>query len=169
MTHNDLVDYIFVTQPNDVIANICETTLDIIELLPLEKVKELVSEKIDGSKRLAIYFKINNLYPSIEEEMASFIDYTKTHLIDVANLNKDIVDKNEYITLSAEFASSSCITDDFYYYFSDAKLLDKNKEVIFDDFDTIYAYDVSPLDECLDNNLGEYIMKNSPCVIKLNY
>src|SRR5699024_495791 len=48
MSKDDLVEYIFVTQSNEIISSICKTTVDIVELLPLVNVKELISKRIES-------------------------------------------------------------------------------------------------------------------------
>lgn len=168
MSKEDLVDYIFVTQPNNVIANICKTKLDIIELLPLMNVKELISKRIEGVDRLAIYFKLNEMYCDLEEEIAEFINHTKFHLRELSDLNEEIINKTEYIYLETYYATDGCDYGEGYYYFDTIHLVDKDQNKLEADFNEINGY-IVPLDDSLDNRLGEYLMEVSPGLIQLNY
>ena len=170
MSKEDLVDYIFVTQSNNVIANICKTTLDMIELLPLMNIKELISKRIEGVDRLAIYFKLNEMYCDLEEEMAEFINHTKFHLRELSDLNEEIINKTEYIYLETYYTTDGCDYGEGYYYFDTIHLVDKNQNKLEADFNEINGYGyIVPLDDSLDNRLGEYLMEVSPGLIQLNY
>lgn len=169
MSKEDLVDYIFLTQSNNTIANICSTTVDIIELLPLSSVKELISKRIDKADRLTIFFKIKELNFGIEEKISSFIDNVKYHLENESELNSDILEKVTYIEVETYLSTEGCDYGDYYYYFDNIKLFDKNKNLLTDDFNDINGYNGLPLDVELDMDLGEYLMINSPALIKLNY
>ena len=168
MSKDDLVEYIFVTQSNEIISSICKTTVDIVELLPLVNVKELISKRIESMDRLAIYFKINKIYPGVEEEMADFINNVKYHLENISNLDKEIVDKSEYIYLDTYFCVDGCDYGDGYYYFNRVELVDKNKKLLTDDINDING-DILPLDDSLNSKVGEYLMEMSPGLIQLNY
>lgn len=168
MSKEDLVDYIFVTQSSNVIVNISKTTLDVIELLPLMNVKELISKRIEGVDGLAIYFKLNEIYCDLEEEMADFINNTKFHLRELSALNEEIFNKTEYIYLETYYITDGCDYGEGYYYFDTIHLVDKEQNKLEADFNEINSYTL-PLDDSLDNRLGEYLMKVSPGLIQLNY
>lgn len=144
ISKEDLVNYIFVTQPNNVIVNICKTTLDVIELLPLMNVKELISKIIEGVDGLAIYFKLvdglaiyfklNEMYCDLEEEMANFINNTKFHLRELSDLDEEIINKIEYIYLETYYTTEGCDYGEGYYYFDTIHLIDKNQNKLEADF-----------------------------------
>lgn len=167
MDIKDLVDYIFVTQDDFVIANICNISIGTLEYIPLSNIKKLIEDKIKDIDRLAVYFMINQFWLKVETQMAHFINHIKYHLTNLSNLDKELVDKIEYIFLSTDFYSEghhSCLG---YHYFTEIKALNKDEKDLNISKKDIDGEQV-PLDDSIDFELGEYLY-NRDALIKLNY
>lgn len=97
MNDEDLAQYIYVTQDDYMISKICNIDSFLIDILSLEQLKELVLQRVSTSDRLSIYYKLNNLYPLHEDEMANFVDYAHYHLAEVSEINYETLVKVKYI------------------------------------------------------------------------
>ena len=169
MSEEELVDYVFVTQDEGVLANVCGVTEEILKCIPLEKQRELITKNMSGINRLELYFKIIKKYSEIEKEMAYFIEHAKYHLENLSNVPKDILKEAEYLVFNVEVHNA--MYDDEYFTLYNLRLLDKNRSLLDVSSDDIYGYDM-PLDDSLDNNIGDYYFDECDGInaeIKLNY
>ena len=129
MSNEDLAHYIYVTQDDFIISNVCNIDIDLIELLPLETLKKIVLKRISTSQRLAIYYKLNHMHRGADE-MADFVEHLQWHLPQV--IDCDTLKKVKYfrvLTLRD--------LDEDWYKFEEIYLLDENKEDLDIDMDTI--------------------------------
>lgn len=171
MSQDELVDYIFVTQDEEVLAGICGVTKDILEYMPLEKQKELITKKLYYMSALEIYFRISKMYTGIEDYMAEFIEHAKYHLENKSKVPKEILAKAEYLMFDVEVYNATY--EDEYFTLYNLRLLDKNRallDVTSDDIDNYY--EETPLDDCLANEIGDYYfdtVNGMNAEIKLNY
>lgn len=127
MSHEDLVDYIFITQNDYIIANICgldASCVDIISMLPLEKLKSLISDRVESADRLTIFFKIEVKYYEIEQKVVDFMKEVKSRLKRIALDKPEVVEQVEYIDVDVDFEENGC------HYFSDIKFLDKHLKAL---------------------------------------
>lgn len=166
MTNEELIDYIFVTQDDFVIANICNIKASTLEYIPFDKQKLLIKDSIENVDRLALYFKIQKEYLGVELEMSDFIDYVKYHLENLSNLKEGMLEKVEYITFDTNVHNDDW--DDVYYTLYNLKLLDKDRNVLPVSSDDIDG-NSCPLDNELSNELGAYFMNWDGVELKLNY
>lgn len=154
MSKEDLTDYIYITvEDANILANICKVDADVINILPLSKLKELISIKVEKSSNLELFFKLNNMYFGVENEMAEFINNVKYHLKNESTVDKEDLDKTKFLLIETDYSREG------YYYLSNVLLLDKDKNDLNVDIDDIHGDDI-PLDDGLDNKLGFYLMEN---------
>lgn len=163
MSTQDLTEYIFVTQTKDLIATICNTTPEIISRLTLNATKELIEDSLKSTNRASLYFKLNNLYSGLEDEMAYFIDILKGHIEGFSNLDKDILQEYNYISVEIDVD-----IEDGTYYFTQLALLDKDKQVLTDSYYDIIGVEM-PLESVLDDELSNYMVNHSSVVIEAKY
>lgn len=129
MWHDERLDYIFITQEDDVLMNICDINDEkIFNLIPLPTIKDILSKKIFDTNTLALYFKLNRMYPKVEEEMSDFVLHAKHWLKN----REDIIDidKIKFIETCIGYEPAGGGFDEGYFYFYDYCFLDENKKEI---------------------------------------
>ena len=132
LNKEDLVEYVFVTQSDEVISRIVNIDIDTLRLINLGDLKNILDEHIRKTDNLVVYYKINNLYSDIEIEVAETVDHFKRNL-------SNNIDDNNYIC-PAKFLSSIYYIDlnidyDYEYeewdtYSYDIKMYDKNMNLL---------------------------------------
>lgn len=169
LSEDELTDYIFVTQDEDVLANICEVSKETLEYIPLGKQRELIAKNISNMNSLELYFRITKRYSKVEREMAYFIEHVKYHLENLSNVPKNILNEAEYVLFDVGLHNS--IYEDGYFTLYNLKLLDKNRNLLDVSNDDINGDDL-PLDDSLDCQIGDYFYNHyeyKNAEIKLNY
>ena len=166
MSNEDLTDYIFVTQDNNILSKICGINKSIINSLGLNSLKDLLKQCIINTSNDIIYFIINNMYNNIEIDISILIDETKDFLLDL-NLNGEINDD----TLSKAYYIDFDLYGDIYRgeLCSDCiKLLDKDKNDLGIDHEVLmYEYENPLFYDAQSIELLEYIKRNP--VLQLKY
>lgn len=169
MSENELTDYIFVTQDEYVLANICEVTEETLKYIPLGNQRELIAKNISNMNSLELYFRITKRYSKIEREMAYFVEHTKYHIENLSNIPKNILREVEYILFDVEVHNA--MYEDKYFTLYNLRLLDKNRNLLDVSNDDINGDDL-PLDDSLDYQVGDYFYNHNKyknAEIKLNY
>ena len=140
MSNEDLTDYIFITQSEKVISNICNIPMKIANSLELATLKELIEKTVAVERRHVIYFKINNLHAGIEEDVAILIEETYEYFELEKEVPRDIIDKIYYIDfdLYGDVGRGELESDD-------SKLLDKDMNNLGVDHEFIFGSEYNPL------------------------
>lgn len=151
MSKEDLVDYIYITQDDFVIGNICgldSKCTDIVSMLPLDKLKDLISKRVEESDRLTIYFKLEHKYQGVEKKVVDFMKEIRTRLQRIALTKLSIVKQIQYVDIDIDYLENGC------FYFSDIKFLDvslRALDISMEEINTDNLGNYLPLDTCLDN------------------
>lgn len=157
MEVDDLVDYILVTQKDDIIANICgldEDSIEVISLLPSNKLRELIYKKVSNCDRLTIYFKLEKKYYGVEQKVVNFMKEITSRLEHIAKTKYSEVKLVRYIDIDVDYLDNGS------FYFSNIKFfgLDLNTplDISMEEINTDQLGNNSPLDCCFDNpyNIG---------------
>lgn len=172
MEAQDLADYVFVTQNDDVLSWILRTPKDVLEYMPLESQRALIRKKIGEVNRTALYFKINNMYCDMEREIGDFVETVKWYLKERCNLPKEILSEVKYLMFNVHIENAGYF-DEMYTMFN-FKLLDKNRCIIDIPDNTLRD---GCLDGSFENDLGEYFFEDddyyseegTTCDIALTY
>lgn len=72
---DDLVEYIFITQDDEVISRLCGIEESVLEKIALLDLREILSDSIKVMDNLSIYYKMNDMYSGVEQNVAKMIEY----------------------------------------------------------------------------------------------
>lgn len=140
MSNEDLTDYIFISQSEDIIARICNIPNIIVSSLELSTLNDLLKTTVMNSRRDVIYFKLNNLHTGLEEDIAILKDEVFKYLELEEEISRDIAEKVCYIDFD--------IYGDIYRdeILSDcSRLLDNNKNDLEIDHEFIFNSEFNPI------------------------
>lgn len=158
----DLTDYIFITQDEEMISKICNINIDIIKSLELSTQKDLLKNTLMNSSRDVVYFKLNNLYEGIEADIAILIEETHEYLKLEDNIPKEIADKVCYIDfdLYGDIWRGELLSDNSRLLNIDKKDLGIDHELIFNSEFNPLIYNAQSID------ILEYLRENPIVQIK---
>lgn len=159
----DLTDYIFITQNEEIISKICNINIDIIKSLELSTQKDLLKNTLMNSSRDVVYFKLNNLYEGIEADIALLIEEVHEYLKLEDNIPKEIVDKVYYIDfdLYGDIWRGELLSDN-------SRLLNINKDDLGIDHELIFNSEFNPLIyNAQSMDVLEYLRENT--IIQIKY
>lgn len=136
----DLTDYIFITQNEEMISKICDISINVIKSLELSTLKDLLKNTLSNSRRDVVYFMLNNLYSGVELDISLLIEETYEYLKLEENIPREIADKVCYIDfdLYGDVWRDKLLSDN-------SRLLDINKEDLGVDHEFIFNSEVNPL------------------------
>lgn len=75
LNKDDLVEYTFVTQDDAVVSRICGLEESILKKIGLLNLREILSESIANTDNLSVYYKINDMYSGVEQDVAEMVRY----------------------------------------------------------------------------------------------
>lgn len=140
MSNEDLTDYIFISQSEDIIAKICNIPNIIASSLELAVLNELLKTTVMNSRRDVIYFKLNNLHVGLEEDIAILKDEIFKYLELEEEISRDIAEKVYYIDFDIY---GDVYRDEILSDYS--RLLDKNKNDLEIDHEFIFNSEFNPI------------------------
>ena len=158
----DLTDYIFITQNDEMISKICDISINIIKSLELSTLKDLLKNTLSNSRRDVVYFMLNNLYSGVELDISLLIEETYEYLKLEENIPREIADKVCYIDfdLYGDVWRDELLSDN-------SRLLDINKEDLGVDHEFIFNSEVNPLIYNAQSiDVLEYLRENPVVQIK---
>lgn len=163
LSKEDLTDYIFISQSDLVLANLCNLSENIIKSLPLSSLRDLVKAGVDNLDIKTIYYKLNYLHEGVEEDVSILVDEIKEYLRNNKDIPNDIVDKVCYIDLDlyGDINHGEMEVDCM-------RLLDKDKNDLGIEHDDIMKDGEIPLfSECQTYELLYHIKQNP--ILQLEY
>lgn len=166
MSKEDLTDYIFTTQNNEILAKICDIDKVIINSLELHTLKDLLKQFIINTRNDIVYFILNNLHNNVEIDIALLIDEVNDFLYDLnsnGDLDDDTLNKACYIDfdLYGDIYRGELCSDCM-------RLLDKDKNDLGISHDLLMYDSENPLFyNAQSYELLEYIRENP--ILKLKY
>ena len=129
MNHEEILDYIFVTQENDILMNICDINdEEVFKLIPLSVIKDILSEKLFALDTLTLYFKLKRMYPGAEKEMTDFIIHSRFWLRNRDIISTDMFNKIKFIKATVDYEPEGGGYDEGYFLFPHYSFLDENKK-----------------------------------------
>ena len=158
----DLTDYIFITQSEEVISKICNININVIKSLELSTLKDLLKNTLANSRRDVVYFKLNNLYSGIEADISILIDEVHEYLKFEENIPREIADKVCYIDfdLYGDIWRGELLSDN-------SRLLDVNKKDLGVDHEFIFDSEFNPIIyNAQSMDVLEYLRENPVVQIK---
>ena len=158
----DLTDYIFITQSDEIISKICDISINIIKSLELSTLKDLLKNTLSNSRRDVVYFMLNNLYSGVELDISLLIEETYEYFKLEENIPRNIVDKVCYIDfdLYGDIWRGELLSDN-------SRLLDVNKEDLGVDHEFIFNTEFNPLIYNAQSiDVLEYLRENPVVQIK---
>lgn len=163
LSNEDLTDYIFITQSDLVLANLCNLNENIIKSLPLSSLRDLIKASVDNLDIKTIYYKLNYLHEGVEEDVSILVDEIKEYLKNNEDIPNDIVDKVCYIDLDL-YGDINCGEMEV----DCMRLLDKDKNDLGIEHDDIMKDGEIPLfSECQTYELLYHIKQNP--ILQLEY
>lgn len=97
MPNEDLVDYLFITQENEVLSKICNIDVKILNSLELSSVKDLLAKSINYINKSSIYYILQNLHKDVELDISILVEDILTYLENDTTIPDDILEKTYYI------------------------------------------------------------------------
>ena len=163
MSIEDLTDYVFITQSEEVIARICKVNIAIASSLELTTLKDLIEKTISNTTRDVIYFKLNNLHTGLEEEISILIEEVNEYLELETEMPRDVIEKVHYIDvdLYGDVGRDEMLSDE-------SKLLDKDKNNLGIDHEIIFNSEYNPLIYNAQSMDLIFYIKDNP-VLQLKY
>ena len=129
MNHEERLDYVFVTQENDVLMNICNIDDEkVFNLIPLSAIKDILSEKLFALDALTLYFELNRMYPGAEKEMTEFIIHARHWLRNRDIISTEMFNKIKFIEVTVDYEPEGGGYDEGYFLFPYYSFLDENKK-----------------------------------------
>lgn len=166
MSKEDLADYIFITQDNNILSKICNINQKIIDSLELQTLKDLVKQCVKNTSNDIIYFILNHMYNKIEGDVAILIDSINDFLYDLdhnGDLGEGILDKAYYIDfdLYGDIHRGELCSDCIRLLDKDKNDLEVDHDLLMYDYENPLFYDAQSID------LLEYIKENP--IVQLKY
>lgn len=129
MNHEDVLDYVFATQESDVLMSICNIDdEEVFNMIPLSVIKDILSKKLFSLDTLTLYFKLNKMYPGVEEEMTNFIIHARHWLRNRDIINTDMFNEIKFIKATVDYEPEGGGYDEGYFLFPYYSFLDENKK-----------------------------------------
>ena len=129
LSKEDLIEYIFVTQNDEVISRLVNIKKETLEYINLRDLRNILNDVIQKLDNLYVYYKMEGMYEDVERDVIETINYFVKEL-----------DSNKENASIAKFLSSIYYIDlgvvyDYEYeewdtYFDDIKVYDKNRNLI---------------------------------------
>ena len=162
MDKEDLVDYIFITKENDVIANICKVNKSVIDNLGLSTIKDLLKQTIYSIDNSLVYYMLNNIHEDVELDISILIEDILNYLKDNESIPDDIVEKTCYIDFDLYRANDGNWESD------KMRLLDKDKNDLGVNHQDIMKYGEIPLFSSPQTMDLFYYIEENP-ILQLHY
>ena len=130
LSKEDLIEYIFVTQDDEVLSRIVGIDKENLKFISLRDLRNILDEHVRKVDNLVVYYKMNNMYSDIETNIADSIN---PYFIDKLNEKQESKAVNNFLSL-IYYIDLGMVYDyeneEWDTYFDDIKVYDKHMNIL---------------------------------------